>query len=220
MFQKFFNEFKRFQNKAFAQLRDMNRQINSSYDGMTKTLIGVNLGVWTAWNVCDPYFMRRHFMLSEYSTVHQHRYYTLLTYAFSHQSLLHLAFNCAGLWFFGRPAELALGATGMLKLYCAGALSGAAGIWWKYKFQSHRQIPLTLGASAATSAMFAFYVCQNPHAIVYFWFIPMPAYAVAGLLLMFGMMSGSEEIGGISHSGHMGGLIGGALFHFLSKGRY
>lgn len=215
MFQKLTAAFRRLQYQAKSQFRYLNR----SSDGMTKVLIATNLGVWCAWKVCNPYFMSRHFMLSEDSTIRRRRYYTALTYAFSHENIIHLAFNCAGLWFFGKPAEMLLGPQGLLGLYVVGALGGVAGIWWKNRRQRHyRAIPNTLGASASTSAMFAFFVCRNPHATVYFWFIPMPAYAVCGLLLLIGMTS--DEIGGISHSGHMGGLIGGAVFHMLAKGRY
>jgi len=170
--------------------------------------------------VCNPYFMQKHFMLTDFYTIRQRRYYTTLTYAFSHQSFLHLGFNCLGLWFFGRTAEFAMGPMGLLSLYMTGALAGFAGVWWKYRGGKYpRAIPNTLGASASTTALFAYFVCQNPYATVYFWFIPMPAYAVAGIVMLFGFMSG-DELGGVSHSGHLGGLIGGGLFHLLSKGRY
>jgi membrane associated rhomboid family serine protease len=72
--------------------------------------------------------MTRHFAMSQFNTIKQKRLYTIFTSAVSHEGMLHLIFNCAGIWFFGPFAESMLGAGGMLGLYTAGAIGGFLGI--------------------------------------------------------------------------------------------
>src|SRR5215204_3033575 len=54
-------------------------------------------------------------------------WWRLITSAFLHANLLHLAFNMLALWWFGAPVELFLGRARFLLLYFASGLAGAAG---------------------------------------------------------------------------------------------
>ena len=54
-------------------------------------------------------------------------WWRLITSAFLHANLLHLAFNMLALWWFGAPVELFLGRVRFLLLYVASGLAGAAG---------------------------------------------------------------------------------------------
>lgn len=160
--------------------------------------------------------MWRHFVLNEYNTIRQRRYYTIFTSAFSHQTPIHLLFNCLGIWFFGPPVEIALGALGLLNLYMLGALGGFLGIWWEFKMRyRNAQIPNVLGASAATTALFMHFAVGNPWAPVYLYFIPMPAILMTIPILAMGIHGSA---GGISHSGHLGGGLAGVLYYAIKRG--
>lgn len=185
---------------------------NRPPDHMTKLLISINLGVWGGWMFLNPSFMHRHFVMSEFNTIHQGKYYTILTSSFSHHEPLHLAFNMLGLWFFGRHIEMLLGPAALLTLYLTGAVGGYCGLWWKYKrHQWPRPIPNVMGASAATTAIFTYFVFLDPWATVIVFIFPMPAI-LAGLLFL--SLSGGQSSAG---SGHIGGAVAGALCYLLRR---
>lgn len=186
---------------------------NKPPEYMTRILVSTNIGVYLAWQVLDSGFMRRNFLLNEYN-LRNGRYHTIVTSAFSHMSLMHLAANMLGLWFFGVPLEAAIGAAGLLSVY----LSGAAGCFLALAYQTKGQrykyaLPNVLGASGATSAIFAYFICGNPWQPVVLVIIPMPAI-LAGLVV-FGL--GGSFSNPTSQSGHVGGGLAGAVFYFLRK---
>src|SRR5256714_5509653 len=54
-------------------------------------------------------------------------WWRLITSAFLHANLLHIAFNMLALWWFGAPVELFLGRWRFLLLYVVSGLAGSAG---------------------------------------------------------------------------------------------
>src|SRR5689334_12190396 len=48
----------------------------------------------------------------------------LFTFQFLHGGIVHLIFNCLGIWFFGRAVESRLGTANFLKVYFAAGLLG------------------------------------------------------------------------------------------------
>ena len=62
-------------------------------------LIGVNVGVWGAWKVCDPYVMTKHFTLCNEDVLRAP--HTLVTSMFSQKDGWHLLGNMVTLFFFG-----------------------------------------------------------------------------------------------------------------------
>ena len=65
-----------------------------------------NVAVFAAWHNLDPRFMRANFLVSEES-IKRGRWHTLLTSAFSHRDVSHLAANMLALYFFGREVARA-----------------------------------------------------------------------------------------------------------------
>lgn len=203
--------FNRWGRRVFS---GFNRFLNDKPpDYVTRMLISINIGVFAGWSLLSPSFMQRHFVLSEFNTLHQQRYYTIVTSSVSHYNAWHLAVNMLGLWFFGRHLELLWGSASLLTLYLAGAFGGFAGLLWKYK-RGHRKwaIPNVLGASAATSAIFTFFVLSDPWATVIFFIFPMPAI-VAGVVML--ALTTSQQDG--SSSGHLGGAAAGGLCYLARK---
>jgi len=186
---------------------------NKPPDYATRMLISINIGVFAGWSLLSPSFMKRHFVLSEFNTIDQQRYYTIVTSSVSHYNTWDLAVNMLGLWFFGRHLELLWGSATLLKLYLAGAFGGFTGVWWSCHWGGQRwAIPERLGASAATYAIYAFFMLSDPWATVILFIVPMPAL-VAGVVIL--ALSNSQQ--DISNNGHLGGAVAGGLYYLARK---
>jgi membrane associated rhomboid family serine protease len=145
----------------------------------------------------------------------------LVTYAFLHGGIWHLAFNMFALYMFGSPIEQVFGTRRYLIYYfvcvvsaaitqlAVSALMGGGGP--------------TIGASGGVFGLLLAYAVYFPRNRIMLLFppIPMPArvfvvvYAV--LELVFGV-TGAEN--SVAHFAHLGGLVGGfLLLQFWRRGR-
>ncbi len=148
----------------------------------------------------------------------------LITFQFIHGNLLHLLFNCWGLYLFGKSIEESQGKAGFFRLYF---LSGIAGgllhviIAWAINGNT---IPmLMVGASAGVYGLIAVFARMWPDTPLMMFPIPITIkvkhlffilLAIAGLGLIF------SKGGGVSHAGHFGGAIAGLLYvHFVVEGK-
>ncbi|MGH9282429.1 MAG: rhomboid family intramembrane serine protease, partial [Acidimicrobiales bacterium] len=87
-------------------------------------LIAVNVAVFMV-DLGDPEITRR-FADNAVLVANRDEYYRMLTAAFLHAGLLHLAFNMFGLYAFGSQLEQVVGAPRFLALYLLSALGGSA----------------------------------------------------------------------------------------------
>ena len=125
-------------------------------------------------------------------------WWRLITSAFLHASILHIAFNMYFLWFVGSAVEQALGRGRFLLIYIVSGLAGSAGAL-VYSGQGAR----TVGASGAIFGILgAALVLERQRNYVLGG--SALALVVINLVLSF-------AISGISIGGHIGGIIGGAL---------
>ena len=139
------------------------------------------------------------------------RPWTLITYQFVHENILHLAFNLVALFFFGPPVEARLGGRRFLGFYLLCGLGGAAlaGVL-------SQAFPFTalIGASAAVMGIAVAFAWYWPDAPVLVF--PLPEPFAAKLLVTFyvaislALVWISSKTGGVSHLAHLGG-IGTAL---------
>jgi membrane associated rhomboid family serine protease len=124
-------------------------------------------------------------------------WWRLITSAFLHASLLHIAFNMYFLWFVGTAVETALGRGRFLLIYFVSALAGSAGalVW--------SPTSPTVGASGAIFGILgAALVLERQRNFVLGG--SALALIVINLILSF-------TLSNISIGGHIGGLIGGIL---------
>lgn len=136
----------------------------------------------------------------------------LLTYAFLHGSLLHIAFNMFALYMFGRPVERVFGPRRYLIYYLVCALSAAIAQLLTAALTG--AVYPTVGASGAVFGLLLAYAIYFPHSRVMLIFppIPMPArvfVVVYAALELFLGVTGTEE--GVAHFAHLGGLVGGFI---------
>jgi membrane associated rhomboid family serine protease len=139
----------------------------------------------------------------------------LLTYAFLHGSMAHIAFNMIALWMFGGPVENALGARRYTLYYFLCVLGAAAAqlatIWM---FQPEDFYP-TVGASGGVFGLLLAFAMLYPQAKVFLFFIPVPVparIAVVGYVILELFLGVTGTQAGVAHFAHLGGaLIGFAL---------
>ena len=124
-------------------------------------------------------------------------WWRLITSAFLHASLLHIAFNMYFLWFVGSAVEQALGRGRFLLIYFVSALAGSAGA---LVFTPNTA---TVGASGALFGLLgAALILERQRNFVLGG--SALALIVINLILSF-------TLNNISVGGHIGGLIGGIL---------
>jgi len=144
----------------------------------------------------------------------------LVTYAFLHGSLLHLAFNMFALYMFGGAIERVFGARRYLTYYFVCVVSAAL-TQLVFAAMSGAYYP-TVGASGGVFGLLLAYGIYFPRSTVMLIFppIPMPARVfvlVYAAIELFLGVTGTQE--GVAHFAHLGGMIGGyALLRYWRGG--
>ena len=136
----------------------------------------------------------------------------LVTYAFLHGSLLHIAFNMFALYMFGSAIEQVFGTRRYLVLYFVSVLSAA--ITQLVVAMLAGGVYPTIGASGGVFGLLLAFGMYFPHNRVMLLFppIPMPArvfVVVYAVLELFLGVTGSQQ--GVAHFAHLGGMIGSYL---------
>jgi membrane associated rhomboid family serine protease len=172
---------------------------------MTKILLGVNILIYVITIAQSPFPSAYNHPGGSLFTdwllygpaVANGDWWRLITSAFLHASLLHIAFNMYFLWFVGSAVEQALGRGRFLLIYFVSALAGSAGalVW--------TPTTRTVGASGALFGILgAALVLERQRNFVLGG--SALALIVINLILSF-------TLSNISIGGHIGGLIGGIL---------
>ncbi len=134
----------------------------------------------------------------------------LVTYAFLHGGMLHLAFNMFALYMFGGMVERVFGTRRYLMYYFVCVVSAAL-TQLAFSTLSGGMYP-TVGASGGVFGLLLAYALYFPNNRVMLLFppIPMPARTFvlfyAAIELFLGV-TGTQE--GVAHFAHLGGMIGG-----------
>ena len=140
-------------------------------------------------------------------------YWQPLTSMFMHGDLLHLAMNMLALWSIGTPIENDIGSKRFTVLYFISGFCGAALV-----ILQGDSIP-TVGASGAVVGLLGALAIFYPNSTLLLLFIPMKARTAA---LVFGVVSLLAAVfhwfAGLSHLGHLGGLIGGLVYSKFAIG--
>ncbi|MEO6470370.1 MAG: rhomboid family intramembrane serine protease [Aeromicrobium sp.] len=135
-------------------------------------------------------------------------YWRLLTSAFLHEGVLHIAFNMYALYLFGPMVERALGIRRFVGSYLTIAIGASVFVYWLAAPNA-----LTIGASGAVFGLFAM-------ALI---FLVKAKQDVTSLLVMLALNAVISLQGNISWQGHLGGfLIGlglGATFAYAPRER-
>jgi membrane associated rhomboid family serine protease len=124
-------------------------------------------------------------------------YWRLITSAFLHENLLHIAFNMYALYLFGPFVERALGIPRFIAAYLTAAVMGSVLVYWLAPPNT-----LTIGASGAVFGLFGLALMLLLRA----------KQDVRTLLVLLGINAFISVAGSnISWQGHLGGFIAGAI---------
>ena len=177
---------------------------------VTKTLIALNVGIYLigaaqGGGLNNPGGRLYYKFLLFGPSVAAGDWWRLITSAFLHASVLHIAFNMLALWWFGGPVEEYLGRARFIGLYFAAGLAGSAG--------ALLQSPTTpvLGASGAIFGILGAMLILE-------WQATGRLGGNAMTLIVINLVI-SFAIPNISWGGHVGGLIGG-IFATLAYARW
>lgn len=131
----------------------------------------------------------------------------MLTSAFLHVDVMHLAFNMLTLFFFAPVVIDHFGNISFLIIYFGSLLCGSLLTLLFYKEQYYYR---AVGASGAVIGVLYSAILLEPNMqLALYFIIPIPAYVFGiGYLLysIYGMKSRTDNIG---HAAHFGGAIGG-----------
>ncbi len=164
-------------------------------------LIGVNVAVYVlqlaTGNLRSPIYQEG--TLWPYG-VAQGEYWRLLTSAFLHLSVLHIAFNMYALFLFGPFVERALGTVRFIAAYVTTAVVSGVFVLWLSE-------PLggTAGASGAVFGLFGMALVLLLKA----------RQDVRGLLVLLAINGAISFTGNISWQGHLGGFVAGLLLGYV-----
>ena len=125
-------------------------------------------------------------------------WWRLITAAFLHGGLLHLAFNMLFLWWFGRNLEAFVGPGRYLGIYIVSALAGSAGA-----LLIAPDAPAVGASGAVFGILGAGLVLERGKGIAIFG-----GQALFVIVINLGL---GFVLSNVSIGGHIGGLIGGAL---------
>jgi membrane associated rhomboid family serine protease len=182
----------------------------AAYEGggalVTKVLIAINLAVYGLNLAQGSTFGRTSGRIFEegalvvqspFGGLADGEWWRLITAAFLHGNLIHVAMNMFVLWMIGSPIEEAIGRGRFIALYLVSGLSGSAGALLL------DPDAITVGASGAIFGILG-------AALILEW---QRSYVLGGQalgLIVFNLIF-TFAIPNISIGGHLGGLAGGAL---------
>ncbi|MCW5642096.1 MAG: rhomboid family intramembrane serine protease [Rhodoferax sp.] len=148
------------------------------------------------------------------------RPWQVISYAFLHGSLTHLAFNMFGLWMFGSELERVWGTRRMLQFYFASVLVAAAAQLIVTGVMGS-QAP-TVGASGGLFGLLIGFAMVFPRRKITPLIppIPMRAPVFVGLYGAVELTLGvTGSASGVAHFAHLGGLLGGWLMMRYWRGQ-
>lgn len=163
---------------------------------VTRTLIGINLAVFVLQLISGINTLAGDFGMWPIGVAVGGEWWRLLTAAFLHGSLLHIAFNMYVLFAIGQTLERVLGHVGYLVLYLVAALGGSVA---SYAFSDIQTV--SVGASGAIFGLMGALVIAGRRL----------RYDISQVLVLLGV---NILIGfvapGIDWRAHLGGLVVGA----------
>lgn len=139
------------------------------------------------------------------------QFWQVVSSAFLHGSLFHLAVNMLGVWMFGRDVERAIGSVRFVQVYAVSVFAAALAQLITQGFGD--PVP-TVGASGGLFGLLGAYALLFPRRRVMLLFppIPLPAPIFVTLYAAFELYAGvTGTMSGVAHFAHLGGLAGGLL---------
>lgn len=160
----------------------------------TTTLVGVNVAIFVL-NYLSRGTLTDRYAMQPLAIGNDGEVWRLLTAAFLHAGVIHLAFNMIALWSIGQPLERLLGRNRFLILYFLAALGGSVA---SYTYSS--VMTQSVGASGAIFGLLAAFIFVGRRA----------GFDVSNALMLLVINVAIGFQSGIDWRAHFGGAIVGA----------
>ncbi|MDT8410523.1 MAG: rhomboid family intramembrane serine protease [Wenzhouxiangellaceae bacterium] len=169
----------------------------------------VSFAAWQNPRLLDALMLRP-------SRVWRGELWRLIGHGLIHADPQHLMFNMITLFFFGTVMENILferiGAVGFLLFYLSAlVLSALPDVIGRRDDSSYA----SLGASGAVAAMLFAYILIDPWALLFVFFIPVPAVVFAMVYVGYSIWAQRHSPGNINHGAHLWGAAWGVIFMLL-----
>ncbi|MEZ5465453.1 MAG: rhomboid family intramembrane serine protease [Lysobacteraceae bacterium] len=147
-------------------------------------------------------------------------YYRLLSYGLIHADFTHFLFNMITLYFFGRLIEQVYnaiaGPAGYALFYAGALLASILPSYFRHRNDAGYR---SLGASGAVSAVLFTFILFDPWALIFIFFIPMPAIVYAVAYTAYSIYMDRKGGDNVNHSAHLWGAAYGVLVTIIIEPR-
>lgn len=156
----------------------------------------------------DEYFFRKYEF--HVGSIRAGEHVRMVSSAFLHGDIPHLAFNMLTLYFFAPVVYQTLGNVSFLLIYFASLVFGSL---LTMVFHKNDYNYRAVGASGAVTGILYSAILMYPEMTIgIFGIIPMPAYIFGILYLLYSIYGMKSKHDNIGHTAHFGGAIGGYVF--------
>lgn len=152
--------------------------------------------------------------------VHPWYWWRFITYGFAHSpvNMMHIVGNMLGLFFFGRDVESVYGRWAFVRMYLTALVLGSVAWATRELFFEDQSAAWLIGASGAVTAVIILFALHFPRRTVLFMLvIPMPAWVLGVLLVVFDLFSvHASVVGGgsqVAFDVHLVGAAFGLLYY-------
>lgn len=178
---------------------------------ITMVLIALNTIVFFATS-SNPVLLKRMLFITNRVKYYK-EYDRLFLSGFAHANIIHLALNCVTLFYIGQGLEPIIGKMLFLVLYLAAIVGGNLYCMFMRK-EEHSYS--ALGASGGVLGVIYGFILMNPTSrlLLFILPIPIPAWLFGILFTLISIaltQTKRAEQARISHEGHLGGALVGAL---------
>jgi membrane associated rhomboid family serine protease len=184
------------------------------------TLAILALTVLVSWQAFGNRRLLERLLLWPPAIERQRQYDRLVSHGFVHADWQHLLFNMITLYFFGRHVERMfapyIGAIGFALFYLSAILVAILPTYLRHR---HDPSYRSLGASGAVSAVLFAFILVQPWALIFVFFIPVPAIVYAVLYVGYSVWMDRRGGDNVNHSAHLWGAGYGVLFTVIMEPR-
>ncbi|CCD25894.2 rhomboid protease PCP1 NDAI_0G01180 [Naumovozyma dairenensis CBS 421] len=183
------------------------------------TLLGLNLFVFTLWQIPRNWHFLQKYMLLQKSNIQSN--WSIIGSAFSHQEFWHLGMNMLALWSFGTTLSTVLGASGFFSLYMNSAIMGSLFSLWYPRIARMGLLVMgpSLGASGALFGVLGCFSYLFPTSKILLFVFPVPGGAWVAFLASV-VWNGAGCVlkwGSFDYAAHLGGSLIGVAYGWYIK---
>lgn len=184
------------------------------------TLLLLGVTVLVSWLAFGNRRLLERLLLWPPAVERQRQYDRLVTHGFVHADWQHLLFNMVTLYFFGRHVERLfapyIGPVGYALFYLSAILVAILPTWMRHRHDAGYR---SLGASGAVSAVLFAFILVEPWALIFVFFVPLPAILYAVLYVGYSIWMDRRGGDNVNHSAHLWGAAYGVLFTLAMEPR-